>query len=137
MKSIPTTNSTSFTFPSWQGDHPIQQEGSGTGEQRIWRFWNHYGASVVRFTLNKKLTYGHPVGSYGNAEGLWELAIIRFTSEDQYDLDYKTPITKDVIGFLTPQQVEILLERIKLLPKKEKDDAPNTTQEEESPRPPG
>jgi hypothetical protein len=81
--------------------------GTGNGVQKIYRFANGYGASVVRFP-----------GSYGYEKGLWELAVIRFNSEDIYDwrINYKTPITKDVIGYLDNLRVNALLEQIEALP---------------------
>lgn len=52
-------------------------------------FDNGYGASVVRHTF-----------SYGNEDGLYELAILK---DD--DLDFSNPITNDVIGYLTEEDV--------------------------------
>jgi hypothetical protein len=53
-------------------------------------FENGYGASVV----------SHPM-SYGGKMGLYELAVLDKNGE----LTYDTPITDDVIGYLTPEQV--------------------------------
>jgi len=62
------------------------------GEQIVARFPNGYGASIVR----------HPY-SCGGGVGLWELDVIVFDGEgpDQFGLTYDTPITSDVIGWLT------------------------------------
>jgi hypothetical protein len=76
------------------------------GTQAIHRFENNYGASVVRNPF-----------SYGGASGLWELAVIRFNEDNSFDLDYDTPITDDVIGYLTNEEVEEILQKIKQLPK--------------------
>ena len=71
------------------------------GSQRIYRFGNGYGASVVR--------HEH---SYGGRQGLFELAVLDSNDE----LCYDTPITRDVIGWLTLVQVEELLDQISKLP---------------------
>ena len=74
------------------------------GVQRLYRFDNGYGASVIRHN-----------GSYGNDKGLWELAVLRYTDGDKYVLDYSTPITDDVIGYLDEDEVNDLLIKIKEL----------------------
>lgn len=71
-------------------------------EQTVHRFENGYGASVIS-------------NGYGRESGLLELAVVRFVDGDKYDLDYSTPITDDVLGHLTDQQVGETLERIRLL----------------------
>lgn len=68
------------------------------------RFPNGYGASIIRH-----------FASYGNAEGLFEVGVL---GQDG-SLDYTTPITEDVIGYLTPEEVRVLLLRIIALPKPE------------------
>ena len=70
-------------------------------EQKIYKFDNGYGASVI------------PWG-YGREKGLLELAIL----DDRGHLCYDTPITDDVIGWLTPAEVESILEEISKLPPK-------------------
>lgn len=78
------------------------------GVQKLYRFENGYGASVVRNSH-----------SYGGSKGLWEIAVIKWT--DQYvcgvgwRLCYSTPITKDVIGYLGEDQVNTILSFIKKL----------------------
>jgi hypothetical protein len=63
---------------------------------------NNYGASGIRGPY-----------SYGEVDGLYELAVL-------YDgaLCYDTPITSDVEGYLTPDDVTNLLHRIAELPAK-------------------
>lgn len=73
------------------------------GAQRLYKFPNGYGASVVRHS-----------GSYGYEEGLWELAVIKWDG-DRYHLCYDTPITDDVIGYLDEDQIEKILIDIKNL----------------------
>ena len=65
-----------------------------------YKFDNGYGASVICHS-----------GSYGGKQGLYELAVLDSTG----DLCYSTPITEDVIGYLTSDKVVELLGRIKSL----------------------
>lgn len=76
------------------------------GTQRLYRFENGYGASVIQAEY-----------SYGGNDGLWELAVLKFEGVSNYDfkLCYDTPITDDVIGYLTEEQVQALLIAIKAL----------------------
>jgi hypothetical protein len=53
-------------------------------------FENGYGVSVVRHSF-----------SYGGKSGLYELAVLDVDGEITYD----TPVTGDVIGYLTPEEV--------------------------------
>jgi len=63
------------------------------------KFANGYGASVIKSPY-----------SYGGKHGLWELAVL-FHEE----LCYTTPITDDVLGHLTWEEVEETLEQIEKL----------------------
>lgn len=78
------------------------------GVQRLYKFENGYGASLVRHQ-----------GSYGGLRGLWEIAVIKWI--DQYmrgfdwDLCYSTPITYDMIGYLEENQVNTILSFIEKL----------------------
>jgi hypothetical protein len=59
-------------------------------------FDNGYGASVIRHNF-----------SYGGKIGLYELAVLDKDGEPTYN----TPITDDVMGYLTPEDVtEILIQ---------------------------
>ena len=69
------------------------------GVQRLFEFDNGYGASVIRHR-----------GSYGFAQGKWELAVLQ-----DNDITYNTPITDDVIGHLTWSEVQSYLQQIKEL----------------------
>jgi len=75
-------------------------------EQKVYMMDNGYGASVVR----GEYTYGGP-------EGLYELAVLKFESDDlnSASLCYDTDITDDVLGNLTVEEVDKLLERIEAL----------------------
>lgn len=76
------------------------------GIQYVFKFDNGYGASVIKHN-----------GSYGHHKDLWELAVLKFNGESHYDwnLNYDTEITDDVIGGLTDEEVRDLLARIKEL----------------------
>ena len=61
---------------------------------------NGYGASIVQ-TLY----------SYGGKQGLWELAVL----DSNEQITYNTPITDDVLGYLTEEEVNETLKKIKKL----------------------
>ena len=71
-------------------------------------FDNGYGASVVRTP-----------DSYGSGKDLWELAVLKEMPDRVWGLCYDTPITKDVIGWLSEEAVDILLAEIESWPKGE------------------
>jgi len=85
----------------------LERKHSLGGVQKIYRFENGYGANVVCTPF-----------SYGGPEGLWELAVIKFkdSSATNFELTYNTPITNDVIGYLTWEKVEEILKQIEALP---------------------
>ena len=72
-------------------------------------FPNGYGISVVRFT--NPFGFG---GSYGVEHGLYEAAVLKGV-EENWDICYDTPITEDVLGHLTEEEVEVLLYEIENL----------------------
>jgi hypothetical protein len=74
-----------------------------TGIQYLAFYPNGYGASIVQHDF-----------SYGGKENLWELAVIKGTEED-WNLCYSTPITGDVLGYLTEQDVDDTLKQIESL----------------------
>ena len=63
-------------------------------------FENGFGASVVQSDF-----------SYGGKDGLYELAVL----DEKGQITYETPITNDVIGYLTEEEVSNVLEEIKKL----------------------
>lgn len=73
----------------------------GNGVQAILKFDNKYGISVVKFN-----------GSYGYSKDLWEIAIL----DKELDLCYSTPITDDVIGYLSDDEVTDIMKQIQTLP---------------------
>ena len=62
-------------------------------------FDNGYGASVAQTPF-----------SYGGNQDLYELAVLKYGL-----ITYDTPITDDVIGYLTQQEVTDLMEQIQKL----------------------
>ena len=74
--------------------HPM-----GSGVQALIEFENSYGASIVRTPY-----------TYGGGDGLYELAVFK-----DGQLTYDTPITDDVIGYLTEEGVTQLITEIQLL----------------------
>lgn len=81
----------------------IEDRSNEHGKQVIYRFPNGYGASVIKNAI-----------SYGGDEGLWEVGVLKFQANEPY-LDYTTPITDDVIGYLDFDGVENVLRQIKNL----------------------
>jgi hypothetical protein len=76
--------------------HPSHIEGV---QSRI-TFENGYGASVVKSPY-----------TYGGDKGLYELAVLGTDGH----LTYDTPITNDVIGYLRPEDVTDVMEKIQQL----------------------
>ena len=83
--------------------HPV-----GDGVQAKHFFGNGYGVSVVRFSG----MFGG--GSYGFEEGLYELAVLK-GNKDDWSICYDTPITDDVRGHLTEDEVTDLLTQVENL----------------------
>jgi hypothetical protein len=67
------------------------------GIQKVYKFPNGYGASVVKHQ-----------GSYGYAQGLWELAVL----DADGDICYSTEVTSDVLGHLNDPEVDNILGQI-------------------------
>lgn len=77
------------------------------GTQHIFRFNNDYGASVAKWT-----------GTFGYESDLWELAVIQFGENGDYNLIFDTPIADGVVGHLTDGEVCWYLGKIRDLPKR-------------------
>lgn len=71
------------------------------GVQYIFKFPNDYGASVV------KRRY-----SYGYEQDLWEMGLIFYYEDSNWDLAYYRDFDDDVKGYLTDWKVNRLLEKI-------------------------
>ena len=80
------------------------QNQSNNGIQAIVKFENNYGASVIKSDY-----------SYGGKQGLYELAVIKYDERGLWDICYDTPITDDVLGFLTEDNVTDYLIQIEQL----------------------
>lgn len=62
------------------------------GTQRVYKFPNGYGASVI---VGGTMAYG------GH-----EIAVLKFTGDDEFHLCYDTPVTNDVIGHVRDESHE-------------------------------
>ena len=71
-------------------------------ERLVVKFGNSMGASIIRGP-----------GSYGGDSGLFEVAVL----DSDGELTYATPVTDDVLGYLTPDGVRDVLRRISELPR--------------------
>jgi hypothetical protein len=78
----------------------FQPHPAGMGQQCIVQFPNGYGASIVQGPH-----------TYGGKDGLYEIAV--FGKEGE--ISYSTPITDDVLGYLSEEEVEKTLTDIKNL----------------------
>jgi hypothetical protein len=83
---------------------PTNTRSRGKHFQRLYHFENGFGARVVRGE-----------NTYGGSEGLWELAVVEFGDDGSYSITYMTPITDDVIGWLSEDQVQGHLYEIRAL----------------------
>jgi hypothetical protein len=63
-------------------------------------FDNGYGVSVVSHSY-----------SYGGRDGLYEIAVLDSNDE----LTYDTPVTNDVIGYLTEEDVSNIMKQVQEL----------------------
>ena len=77
-------------------EYLIETNKHNGGIQKVYKFPNGYGASVIQHR-----------GSYGYQKGLWEVAVL-FHGE----LCYDTEITSDVIGHLNDPEVDNILGKI-------------------------
>ncbi len=69
----------------------------------IFKFPNNFGASVVKSEY-----------SYGGTQDLWEIALIKFTNDNDYQLEDYEDFEQDVIGWLSDWQVDEYLTLIRL-----------------------
>jgi len=99
--------------------HPV-----GDGIQKLYRFKNNWGASVVRYYIRTRsflrpTKNGYEYASYTRNEKEWELAVIKWECKGENDLklNYDNEVAKSgvngVIGYLTDDKVEKLLIKIK------------------------
>ena len=88
-----------------QQEFIISDQENGNSMKHIYKFSNGYGASVIQ----SKYSYGHEYG-------LYELAVLK-----DGELCYSTPITDDIIGYLTADKVAEYLQQIEKLPDLQKE----------------
>jgi hypothetical protein len=74
------------------------------GIQAIVKFENNYGASIVKHDY-----------SYGGKTGLYELAVLKYDENNNWDLCYDTPVTSDVLGYLNEADITRYLKQIEQL----------------------
>jgi hypothetical protein len=70
------------------------------GKKSRMQFDNGYGVSVISHTH-----------SYGGRNGLYEVAVL----DSDGNLTYETPVTNDVIGHLTEQDVTDIMKQVQEL----------------------
>ena len=75
-------------------------DGFMVGVKSRMTFENGYGVSVVSHTY-----------SYGGKDGLFEIAVL----DKDGNLTYDTPVTNDVIGYLTEEDVTDILKQVQEL----------------------
>lgn len=97
-----TTDRIPSPFAGKLGSHKPHHLG---GDHWTFKFDNGFGASVVRFRLGE---FG---GSYGAEAGKWELGVLDATGA----LTYDTPVTDDVIGWQSEDDIAALLDQIAAL----------------------
>ncbi len=85
---------------------PITERSLNGGEQKVYRFDNGFGASVVRGPY-----------TYGGDAGLFEVAVVKFHGDgaNSFKITYDTPITDDVLGYQTDEDVADVLAQIAAL----------------------
>ena len=79
---------------------PINDAPFMVGKKARMHFDNGYGVSVVSHSY-----------SYGGRDGLYEVAVLDSNDE----LTYDTPVTNDVIGYLTEEDVSNVMKQVQEL----------------------
>jgi len=93
-----------------------QHIGPGT-VHLIYHFENGYGASVIP-EYDPMRSGLEPLGSRHIVPGRLELAVLKYTGtgdfhdDHNWDLCYDSPITDDVLRYLTQDEVDTLLDQI-------------------------
>lgn len=72
-----------------------------THNQVVFKFPNGYGASLIQGDY-----------TYGGDQGLFEIAVLIFTPDNEWEICYNTPITDDTLGYLTENEVLDTLQSI-------------------------
>lgn len=84
-------------------DIQFKSHNFGNGLHGLIFFPNGYGLSVV----NYKSPFGGG-GSYTSSKDDWEVAIIK-GDKDKWEITYDTPITNDVLGYQTKEDINKLI----------------------------
>ena len=71
------------------------------GRQKVYKFPNGYGASVINHEF-----------SYGLEVAVVEFIEDEFAEEEIFTLVFDTPVTDDVIGYCTEEQVNEILQEV-------------------------
>ena len=79
---------------------PINDAPFMVGKKARMNFDNGFGVSVVSHSY-----------SYGGGDGLYEVAVLDSNDE----LTYDTPVTNDVIGYLTEEEVSDVMKQVQEL----------------------
>ena len=83
---------------------PVNIKNIHNGTRHIYRFINNYGASVI---------------DHESIRGK-ELAVLKFTGADNYDVTYSTPITEDVVPCIeSDEYLQEILNQIEQLPQED------------------
>lgn len=95
--------------PQWI--QPFYEHAVYGGWQKLYRFSNGYGASVVDTPENY------------SGGGTWEMAVIywRGAGIRDWEIVSDTPVTHDVLGWQTDAEVEVTLRAIQALPERRKE----------------
>ena len=106
LEHLMNENKTPLQYDNYKEYYFENRDGMWISGKHQWlfKFENGYGASVIKH-----------YGSYGFEDDLFELGVIKFNKNNSWNLCYDTPITNDVIGYLTNEEVLEFLERIKNL----------------------
>ena len=108
--NLDTTNNTETTMDTTlKGFDDLEFNNATTqnpfvAEQAIMFFPNGFGVSVISGLMTR-----------GGKDGKYEMAILTGSPED-YELCYDTPITSDVLGHLTPDDVTNYMKKVQSLP---------------------
>lgn len=89
------TNSLMHSF------HELEFNPCRDGVQAVRRFDNGYGVSVVQHS-----------SSYGGKQGFYEIAVVKFNDKGGWRINYDTPITNDVVGWLLPEDVTRVMNQV-------------------------
>ena len=85
-----------LTYSEQFKDYIVKQNDLGY-PQTIYKFPNGYGASIIKIEY---IYFGI------------EIAVLKFDKNGNWDIDYSTPITNDVIGGLNEESRDSVLQQI-------------------------